>query len=307
MDQALADSLEKFKAVHGGWTAHNIRLGEGVFTVSANPNYDNLKLNRVTQLIHALRRKAWSELRVLDLACQDGMYSLECGLQGAEVVGVEIREPHLARARFAREKLGLERVEFRQGDVRKVSLDRDGAFDVILLLGILYHLTAEDAAQLLETLGAMCTDHLIVDTHISLEAVESFTYRGATYQGRWDREHPSGLTQEQKASRLWYSWDNERSFLFTEESLVALLHHAGFDVVCRCLVPLEPGKPANRITLAALKREPCRLKAFPDLDPARVESYAAPVPPVHGMESQGLVRRAGRKLIRGVRRLLGPA
>jgi hypothetical protein len=42
-----------------------------------------------------------------------------------------------------------------------------------------------------------------------------------------------------------------------------LLHDVGFTSVCECNVPLEPGKPENRITVVAVKGEPVRISSYP--------------------------------------------
>ena len=76
-------------------------------------------------------------LRILDLACLEGLFSLELAMQGARVVGVEIREGNLTKARFAAEALGVSGVEFVRDDVRNVDAGRYGRFDVILCSGIL--------------------------------------------------------------------------------------------------------------------------------------------------------------------------
>jgi hypothetical protein len=298
MTHSLADAVEAVRAQHGPWTAHNVRLAESVYTIGETPNYDNVKLNRITQLINALRQKPFADLRVLDLACQDGMYSLELGSQGASVLGVEIREPHLARAAFARDALKLDRVAFRRGDIRKLSADTDGQFDVVLMLGILYHLTPVDAAQLFESLFRMCTDMLVIDSHVSLEDAARFEWNGDVYTGRWAEEHASGSSNASKAERLWSSWDNDRAFLFTRPSLIALLRRVGFTIVMQVLAPLEPGKPDDRVTIVALKRSPVTLFTSPVGDSARIECVSLPAPPMYGARAHGRLRRWWRRLRR---------
>ncbi len=76
---------------------------------------------------------------VLDIGCNGGFYSIEMKRRGAErVVGVDFDERYLAQARFAAEVCGAE-VEFRQLSVYDVA--RLGErFDVVLFMGVLYHL-----------------------------------------------------------------------------------------------------------------------------------------------------------------------
>jgi tRNA (mo5U34)-methyltransferase len=76
---------------------------------------------------------------VLDIGCNAGFYSLEMKRRGAaRVVGIDSDPAYLAQARFAAEIAGME-IELRQMDVYDV--ERLGErFDLVLFLGVLYHL-----------------------------------------------------------------------------------------------------------------------------------------------------------------------
>ena len=76
---------------------------------------------------------------VLDIGCNAGFYSLEMKRRGADrVLGIDTDEHYLAQARFAAGVLGLE-VAFRQLSVWDVASLRE-SFDVVLFMGVLYHL-----------------------------------------------------------------------------------------------------------------------------------------------------------------------
>src|SRR5690348_3424771 len=76
---------------------------------------------------------------VLDIGCNAGFYSLEMKRRGAaRVVGIDSDPAYLAQARFAAEVNGAD-IEFRELDVYQVAqLGR--RFDVVLFMGVLYHL-----------------------------------------------------------------------------------------------------------------------------------------------------------------------
>src|SRR5439155_16297195 len=117
-------------ARHGAWTAHNIRLANGLYTISGAPSGDEVKLRRIVQVVSDLFEGAIAGLRVLDLACLEGMYAIEFARRGGEVVAIEGREANLEKARFAARTLGLDGIDFQLGDVRGLSLARHGEFDV---------------------------------------------------------------------------------------------------------------------------------------------------------------------------------
>src|SRR5262249_350381 len=110
--------------------------------------------------------KPLDTVRVLDLACLEGLHSVEFALNGAKVVGVEGREANLAKARFTKDALSLGNLELVHDDVRNLSRERYGEFDVVLCLGILYHLDTPDVMKLAKNLAEVCTRVAIIDTHL---------------------------------------------------------------------------------------------------------------------------------------------
>ena len=279
-----ADEIREKKreliARYGPWTAHCIHLGEGVYTFDA-PQTDS-KLRRFVQIAADVTGRPLDSLRVLDLACLEGHYGIEFALHGAQVLAIEGRETNLAKARFAKEMLSLDRLELALGDVRHLDVERHGLFDVVLCLGILYHLDAPDAMEFVESIWRVCSRVAIIETHISLGDEVSSTWKGKAYWGAYSQEHDDAATPEQKLASLWYSLDNVRSFKFTRASLCNLLRHVGFTSVYESMTPYEyhypnwpnavEGDPTvvwkDRITLVAIKGEKQSLLSSPVSDAA---------------------------------------
>ena len=79
---------------------------------------------------------------VVDLACNEGWFSHRCLDLGAKrALGIDIREVNVKRAELVAEQLGItgEQIEFQQGDVYDLATEELGEFDVVLLLGLIYH------------------------------------------------------------------------------------------------------------------------------------------------------------------------
>lgn len=77
--------------------------------------------------------------RVLDVGCNAGFFSLEMKRRGAErVLGVDFDPRYLAQARLAAEVSGLE-IDLRELSVYDVA-GLGERFDVVLFMGVLYHL-----------------------------------------------------------------------------------------------------------------------------------------------------------------------
>ena len=77
---------------------------------------------------------------VLDIGCNAGAYSFELAARGADVLAVDHDEHYLTQAHWAAEQFGVsERIDFRAMGVYDLA-DLDATFDVVLFMGVLYHL-----------------------------------------------------------------------------------------------------------------------------------------------------------------------
>jgi len=76
---------------------------------------------------------------VLDFGCNAGFYSIQMKRRGADrVVAIDTDEQYLAQARFAA-KVSNAEIEFRNLSVYRVA-DLHEQFDLVLFMGVLYHL-----------------------------------------------------------------------------------------------------------------------------------------------------------------------
>jgi SAM-dependent methyltransferase len=296
-------------ARHGEWS-YDIPLGHGFWT-RGNEGFPHTRLRRILQVIADLTPKPLGDCRILDLACLDGQFSIECALQGAEVVGIEAREASVVKARFAQEVLGLERLEFVHDDVRNLSVERYGEFDAVICSGILYHLDTPDVFDLIERAFDVTRHLLVIDTHVTLEPDVFVKHGGASYRGERLRERH--LTPETESDgppeikQLWASVGNETSLLLSRPSLLNALAAVGFSSVHECLNPphLNFGSPgiehANRCTFAAVKGLAVELSTSPTANglqeawPEGALSYAAPG---LGTRLRAGLRRLARRVTR---------
>lgn len=224
---------------------------------------NGVKVRRVMQLMRDFSKKPFDQLKILDLGCGEGVYAIEAALRGAQVTALDGRTERMGCGAQAAERLRLANLRFEQRDVRTIDVRSHGTMDVVLALGVLYHLDEHDVFSFLESIAGMCGPLLIIDTHVALEAERTVTWRGNDYDGTLVREHRDLDSTEVRRGRLLASLDNPLSFWFTKSSLLRVLHDIGFSSVCECQVPLEPSKPEDRITLIAVKGERVRLSSYP--------------------------------------------
>ena len=116
---------------------HNINL-DGVWTAPDHflGDYPGAKFRRFApHLPDDLSGKS-----VLDIGCNAGFYSIEMKRRGAgRVLGIDSDDRYLEQARLASETLGFDDIEFAKLDVYDVGAIGE-RFDVVIFMGVLYHL-----------------------------------------------------------------------------------------------------------------------------------------------------------------------
>jgi SAM-dependent methyltransferase len=236
---------------------------EGGHCVPQAGEANGVKVRRIMQITRDLARRPFPELRILDLGCGEGVYAIEAGLRGAEVLALDVRTQRMDRGARCAARHSLATVRFVQEDVRHIRREALGLFDVVYLLGLLYHLDAPSVFTVLQNVYSLCTEMLVVDTLISLTPDTQVEWQGQVYQGHRCREHDDEDTEEVRRSRVLRSIDNTFSFRFTKESLLRALRDVGFTSAYECHVPFEAGKAEDRITLVAQKGIPVLLSTYP--------------------------------------------
>lgn len=117
---------------------HNLHLPDGTQTAPQHPlgDFPMFKWEQIGPALPA-DLTGWS---ALDLGCNAGFYSIELARRGAQVVALDKDEHFLKQARWAREQFGLnDRIEVRGGQVYDLA-HSDESFDLVLFLGVFYHL-----------------------------------------------------------------------------------------------------------------------------------------------------------------------
>lgn len=132
---ATAEAIRQRVEAPGDWF-HNMNLG-GVQTA---PNHflHDFPATKWRTFSHAIPADLAGK-SVLDIGCNAGFYSIEMKRRGAErVLGIDADARYLAQARLAAEVTGSD-IEFRELSVYDVAALGE-RFDIVLFLGVLYHL-----------------------------------------------------------------------------------------------------------------------------------------------------------------------
>jgi tRNA (mo5U34)-methyltransferase len=113
----------------------------------------------------------WPEVRCLDMACNQGWFSVQLALRGASsVLGVDVREEHIAGARTIQEAAGIQDLAFRNMNVFDLTVADLGQFQVTLCLGLLYHL--DDPVGALRIARSLTSELCVIETQVARGADE---------------------------------------------------------------------------------------------------------------------------------------
>jgi tRNA (mo5U34)-methyltransferase len=179
---------------------HSIDLGNGVVTAGRRPIAE-LKIQA-----DAVFRDGVSGLSVLDVGAWDGYFSFEAKRRGAARVKAT---DHFcwsgagwgtkAGFEFARDVTKLD-IEDQEIDVPQISLETVGSWDVVLFLGVFYHL--KNPFDALERVASVTNKRLIVESHVetqlSPERPAMMFYPGAELGGdptNWWGPNPSCIIE----------------------------------------------------------------------------------------------------------------
>lgn len=172
---------------------------------------------------------------ILDVGCHEGWFAARClkDVGVARVLGVDVRESSLDRARMMHAALGLEGAAFLAADAEELDGSL-GAFDVSLCIGLIYHL--ESPMRVLRRVGALTRRLLLVETQLVDPIVGTVEWGRRTASRSYhagfaivDESFGHHSAAEAGATPL--------ALCPTAEAVEQMLRAVGFDRVWRVAVP----------------------------------------------------------------------
>ena len=141
MKQPITDAvtIRRMIAEHGRWW-HEIEVAPGIITPGDDSN--RMKLPILDRLGLP---KSMANMRALDIGCSDGYFSFEMERRGAHVTAMDFVPENYTGFSTARTILGSE-AEYVMDNVYNLAPETYGHFDVVLFMGVLYHLRKPLAA-----------------------------------------------------------------------------------------------------------------------------------------------------------------
>lgn len=165
-----------------GWM-YPWELAQGVTAPLLGPNLPWVHSTRAEMIQGPVREAlelAGPDATALDLACCEGWFShrlLEWGAR--RVVGIDVREENVQRAQLVRDHFAIEpeRLSFRRADIFELDPDELGRFDVVLVLGLVYHV--EDPAGALRRARALTRSLCAIESQLTRQS-EPIVYGGGS-------------------------------------------------------------------------------------------------------------------------------
>jgi len=213
------------------FTAHNIKLPNGVATMPELEWFmaDHPWLLSMQRLMRTLYPNP-TGVRVADLGCLEGGYTLGLAQMGFDALGIEVRHSNFQNCLTIRDAYNLTNLEFAKDDVW--NLDNYGPFDAIFCCGLLYHL--DRPRDFINKLAAN-SNVVIINTHFATDKMSTvFNLSELTQNeglpGRWFGEHETVPASELEELK-WASWGNNRSFWLTRAAIFQALSDAGYNLI----------------------------------------------------------------------------
>lgn len=153
-------------AQHGRWW-HEIELAPGIVTPGDDSNRMKLPILDSLGLPGTM-----TGMRALDIGCSDGYFAFEMEKRGADVLAIDFVPEDYTGFATARRILAS-RVVYRMDNVYNLSPEKYGTFDVVLFMGVLYHLrkplAALDAIRSVMKEGAqLFVGTMMIDNYVQL-------------------------------------------------------------------------------------------------------------------------------------------
>jgi tRNA (mo5U34)-methyltransferase len=101
----------------------------------------------------------------IDIACHQGWFATKlAGWNADDVLAVDARAEHVADTTLIRDALQLATLRVEQSDVHALDAARTGRFDLVLMLGLIYHL--ENPVGALRQARALSRNACVVETQV---------------------------------------------------------------------------------------------------------------------------------------------
>jgi ubiquinone/menaquinone biosynthesis C-methylase UbiE len=226
-----AEEIRRGIEEHAPWF-YRFEFAGGLATTPAIPesvvDIFETRLRMVNTALDAhFGRERLPTIDCLDVGCHEGFYSLAMARRGVRnVTGIDARPENLRRARFVAEAMEVENVQYRLGRVESLRADQNRLYDLVLFLGVLYHV--EDPMLCLRNVAAVTRELCMLETQV-VDEIEGSAEWGSR---EWTRPYQGVLALIDESGE--FSAGNRETGVTpiatcpSPKALLFMLKHAGF-------------------------------------------------------------------------------
>jgi acetyltransferase-like isoleucine patch superfamily enzyme len=211
------------------------QLDADVVTPVAGPELPDIHRTRLELMeseVRAAISAAGPDCTAIDLACNEGWFShrlLEWGV--SRVLAVDIRPQLIRRAELIRTHFDIspERLEFCCADVFELDSSRLGTFDVVLCLGLVYHL--ENPIGAVRIARALTRGVCVIESQLTRQAEAIVHGNGRTGQHEESEASYAAVVETDHEQNMLASAGGVVSLIPNKSALVQAAEVAGFQRV----------------------------------------------------------------------------
>jgi len=163
----MTDTLEKI--LNRKWF-YQFELPNGKKTQSYLPDDAQLvhttRLEMMDSILNPRFEGRWNDVVAVDLASHEGYFSCHLAKKGTKILGLEARQEHVDDANLMSFGMGLsDKFYSRVQDVHEIDIAKEGQFDIVLMLGLIYHL--ENPVGAIRKAHGLCKDVCLIETQVA--------------------------------------------------------------------------------------------------------------------------------------------
>jgi len=148
---------------------YNFEFANGASTQCSDQKTNEIHTTRaeiIFPFLDKLYEGKWQNIDCLDIACNQGWFSSQIAVRGAHrVTGIDIRESHIKMANTIKDLANLTNLNFKVQDFLEIEGSSDEKADLVLFLGILYHL--DNPLQAIRKIRSLTKNLCILETQVA--------------------------------------------------------------------------------------------------------------------------------------------
>ena len=211
---------------------YRFELSKDLFTPIAIEELQEIHDTRKKMIFTELENifcKDFSSLTCVDIACNEGFFSFELIKKNIrKVIGFDAREINIKKANLIKNYFRISNADFFVADINNIDTNELGKFDIVFLLGLLYHV--ENPLGVLRKTREMTGKVCVIDTQVI--PFNASIRMGWGLKGKiQETSSVIGLVQEKLFEKNIAGSVTGLSFVPNKEALFMMLKYAGFSEI----------------------------------------------------------------------------